>query len=315
MHERSYSKLNLAYFIILACLWSGSFIGIKAVVDVWPPLFGAMIRVGIALLCLIVIMLYSSKNTSVSFSLRWKLWVIGLFTQALPFALLFWGEQLISPGLAGILNGTTSIWTFILSLVFFPQFASFSLLRFLGLMIGIVGISIIFWPMLSFDHHFNTLMGSLAVVGMAVSYALGGLLNQYVLTGANRVDFYTNIYHQHWGSFVFLVLITLLFSGWPALNTLTTSFSPWLASAYLGVFSTAVAYLIFYHLIREWDALSASLVLYFLPPLTLLWDYLFFGNTPQKGEVIGVIVVIFGIVLMQLPSFKRVLMASAARNN
>lgn len=81
--------INIAFFFLLACLWSGSFVGIKVVVATWPPIFGAAVRVGIALTSILVLLLAMRKKTNVQFSLRWKLWVIGLFAQAIPFTFLF----------------------------------------------------------------------------------------------------------------------------------------------------------------------------------------------------------------------------------
>ncbi len=300
------NKLNLVLFLVLAGLWSGSFIGIKAVVNVWPPLFGAAIRVGIALICLTILVCSMRKNTYIPYSLRWKVWIIGLFSQAIPFSFLFWGEHLISPGLAGILNGTVSIWTFILSIIFFPRRNSFSIRNLFGLLAGIVGIVVIFWPLLSFDRNTATLLGAAAVLVMAISYAIGGLLNQYFLASKTRIDFFANIYHQHWGSLIFLLAMSALFEKWPTVHVLFAADTPWLASLYLGIFSTAIAWLIYYHLIREWDALRASTVLYVVPALTLIWDYLFYANHPHISEISGVVAILAGVILIQLSNFKKV---------
>jgi len=273
---------------------------------VWPPLFGAVVRVGIALLCLMLFIFSTRKNTAIAFSLRWKVWMIGIFSQAIPFTCLFWGERHISPGLAGILNGTVSIWTFLLSIVLLPQLTTYSVRKVLGLLVGIVGVVIIFWPMVTVDNSISTLLGAAAIVVMAISYALGAVLNQYFLSSKSRIDFFANIYHQHWGSLIFLVVISLLFEKWPSASVLFSSHIPWFASLYLGVFSTAIAWLLYYHLIREWDALRASTVLYVVPALTLIWDYLIFGNRPHLTEIMGVVAILSGVILIQLSNFKRI---------
>lgn len=297
------ARINALCFLTLACLWSGSFIGIKVVVDSWPPLFGAAMRVGIALLAITIIIKVLRKKVKVPFALRWKIWCIGLFAQGIPFSFLFWGERIISPGLAGILNGTVSIWTFVLSLIFFPTLTQFSFLKSIGLLIGLFGVAIIFWPILAFDTNLMTLAGTVAILMMAISYAVGNLLNQHFLQGKTRLDFYTNIYHQHCASLVFLIIISSIFEAWPTLGDLKI-YAPWLASVYLGVFSTALAFVMYYHLIREWDGIRASTVMYIVPALTLLWDDLFFGNEPGLAELIGVATVLCGVVLIQLSSLK-----------
>lgn len=299
------NKINITLFCLLACFWSGSFIGIKAVVLHWPPLIGAAIRVTIALFFIVILKFIYKKRTTIELNLLLKIWIIGLFSQAIPFSFLFWGEGSISPGLAGILNATTPIWTFILSLAFLPQFNFYSLRKLLGLSIAFAGIIVIFYPLIHFDQSDNLLYGAGAVLIMAISYSVSGLLNQYYLSGSQKIDFFTNIYHQHIASTMFLYLAAFLFKQWPHTDTLFASWLPWLASLYLGIGSTAIAYLIFYHLIREWDALRASTVLYIVPILTLLWDFLFYGNKPTRWEGIGVFIILFGVMLIQLTRFRK----------
>lgn len=298
------SRINFLLFILLACLWSGSFIGIKAVVEVWPPLFGAAVRVSIALLSIIILSIVMRRKTQISFSMRWKIWIIGLFAQGIPFLFLFWGERTISPGLAGILNATLPIWAFILTVIFLPKSTPFSILKLLGLLIGIVGIVIIFWPIVTFERNIHTLLGTCAVLIMALSYAVANLLNQHFLQRTIKIDFMANIYHQHWASAVFLILSSCLFEQWPNWTVLFAVPTPWIACLYLGILATAVAFLIYYHLIREWDGVRASSVMYVVPVLTLVWDYLFFGNQPGKYEIIGVMTILFGVVLIQLSNVK-----------
>lgn len=305
----SKSKPNMLLFLLLACLWSGSFIGIKVVVGVWPPLFGAAVRVGIALLCLFIFIKATQKNTQVPHYLRWKIWVMGIFSQGIPFACLFVGEQSIPPGLAGIINGTVSLWTFILSLIFLRQTTTFSIVKLAGLLLGLFGVIVIFAPLLSFDKTDATLFGASAVLSMAFSYAIGNVLNQYFLTGKAKIDFFTNVFHQHIASFCFLVVISLMFGEWPNASTLIASSKPWLASLYLGLFSTAIAWVIYYHLIREWDGVRASSVMYIVPVLALVWDYLIYNNAPIWSEMIGVVVILSGVILIQFSTLRSAFIA------
>lgn len=305
-------RINFLLYALLACFWSFSFVGIKAVVGVWPPLFGAVARVGIALICLILLAIFLRRNIKLPFSLQWKIWIMGMFSQGAPMAFLFWGEHFISPGLAGILNGTVPIWAFILSLIFLRKTTEFTFSKTLGLILGITGVCIIFWPMLTFEKNIGTLIGAMSVLAMAVSYAVGALLNQYLLTGVTRIDFFTNIYHQHWGSFAFLVIVASVFNSWPAMNQLTAGYLPWAASLYLGIFSTAIAYFIYYHLIRVWDAVRGSSVMYVVPALALIWDALIYTNIPTDTEVAGIIIILVGVILIQLSNFKKVFLAKLA---
>lgn len=298
-------RINAILFLLLPCLWSGSFIGIKVVVATWPPIFGAAVRIAIALLSIAILVNVMRKKLHAPFSLVWKLWIIGLFAQGIPLAFLFWGERFVSPGLAGILNGTVPIWTYMFALIFMRELTSFSILKTLGLLIGMLGIVTIFWPLLTFNNSIMMVLGAVAILIMAMSYAICNLLNQYLFTGGIKVDFFTNIFHQFLGSVFFLVIVSLIIEKWPSIQYLKSTWQPWIACLYLGVCSSALAFIIYYHLIREWDAVRASTVLYVVPVLTLFWDYLFFNNQPGISEVIGVIAILLGVILIQLSSLSK----------
>ncbi len=293
-------NINYLWFFLLASFWGGSFVAIKAVVNTVPPFFGAMLRVGLALFFLSIIFCFLKKKVSVSFAYRWRIWILGLFSQGIPFFFLFWGEQHISSGLAGILNGTVPIWTLLFSLTS-PKTRNFSTLKCLGLLTGLLGICVIFWPLVSFNNSQSYLLGTVSVLLMAISYSIGNLLNQRMLSGQIKLDFYANLYHQHWASLVFLTLATLCFETLPSKAILLHTPILWVASIYMGLFSTALAWIIYYYLIREWDAVRASAVMYIVPIMAILWDFVFFHNRPLWTEGLGIITILLGVVFIQLP--------------
>lgn len=295
-------KLNYLFFLLLASLWSGSFIAIKVVVNTFPPFLGAALRVAVALLFLFFFFYFSKRNTTIEFSFRWKIWLIGLFGIGFPFMFLFWGERSIQPGLAGILNGTAPIWAFIISALFLRQ--PMTTRKIFGLSLGIMGVIIIFWPLIDFDGVSMNLLGMLSVLLMAISYAIGATLNQRLLSGPIKIDFFANIYHQCCSSLLFLLVVSSMFESWPEMRS-WLNLNVILASIYLGVFSTAIAWMIYYHLIRQWDAVRASAVMYIVPVMALVWDFLFFDNQPGVSEVVGIAAILTGVILIQFSNTKK----------
>lgn len=297
-------KLDYLLFMLLACLWSGSFIGIKTLVAVWPPLFGAALRVTLASFVLRALLMAKHKNPTLPMAIRTKVWVVGLFSQAIPFAFLFWGEQHVAPGLAGILNGTVPIWTFIFSLVFLPHTTQFTLNKVIGLSLGMMGIIVIFWPMVSFQPGSMAIFGAMSVLVMAMSYSVSNLLNQYMLKRMAPIDFLTNIYHQNWASMMALWIASYILEPWPNASMLLVGYKPWLACGYLAVFATVAAFVIYYHLIKQWDAVRASTVMYVVPVLAVFWDFVLLGRVPHHSEATGVAFILLGVVMIQLPAKK-----------
>ncbi len=290
--------MNYLLFLLLASFWGGSFVAIKVAINYSPPFFDAFLRVALSLIIVGIIFRLQRKNLSVPFNIKWKMWLIGLFAQGIPFCFLFWGERFISPGLAGILNAIVPIWAFVLSPLFLTR-SDFSSNKIIGLLLGITGIIIIFYPMVKLSGHSHELIGSVALLGMSLSYAISSLLNQRLF--AHRKEFLSaNIYHQHFSSVIFLVVISLLFEKWPTWTMLVSSPILWLSISYLALFSTALAWLIFYWLIQEWGAVRATSVTYVAPIMAIFWDYIIFHNLPPFTEVIGITTILLGVILIQL---------------
>jgi drug/metabolite transporter (DMT)-like permease len=289
--------LHLFMFLLLAALWSGSFINIKITVETFPPVFSALVRVFIALVCLTVLFLCQRKKITVSFKDGARLWLTGIFNQGLPFALLFYGERSVAPALASILNSTVSIWALLLGTIIFCDFKQWTPNKIIGLILGTAGVIFIFWPMLAAHNH-STLIGTLSILGMAVAYAIGALLNQHWIFGKMKTTIEANLWQQHLSSIVFLGLVSLILEPWPIYSHFM-NIKVIGAFLYLGVFATALAWIIYFSLIKHWDAVRASSVMYIVPILAILWDYLFLHLIPSWNQGIGATAILGGIILIQ----------------
>ena len=260
-----------------------------------------MLRVALALIALATLFRAQGRNLRVSGPTRRKMWLAGLFAQGVPFALLFWGEKRISPGLAGIINGTVPLWTFTLGLLA-GSGETFTARKTLGLLLGFGGIAIICSPLLSFAGTRGELAGTAAVFLMAICYGVGTLLTRSLLSGAAKVDFRANIFHQTCASLAFLFALSLFAEPWPSAHAVLAAPAAAISLVYLGVFSTAIAFLIYFHLIREWGAVRASAVTYVAPIIAVFWDYVFFRNIPNRFEIAGILAVLSGVVLLHAPA-------------
>jgi drug/metabolite transporter (DMT)-like permease len=227
------------------------------------------------------------------------MWLAGLFAQGFPFALLFWGEKRVSPGLAGIINGTVPIWAFLLGLLGGGE--TFTRRKSAGLLLGFAGIAVICSPLLSFGGTRGEIAGTAAVFLMAICYGVGTLMTRSLLSGPAKADFRANAFHQNCASVVFLVVASYFAEPWPSAQAVFSSPVAIISILYLGVLSTALAFLIYFHLIREWGAVRASAVTYVAPIVAVFWDYVFFRNVPDRFEIVGVLAVLSGVVLLHAP--------------
>ena len=286
---------NTLLFALLSLFWGGSFIAIKVVVHEIPPFGGAALRVMVGLAGLFALLKAMKKPTAVPWDSRWRLWMTGLFSQGFPFALLFWGEKSISAGLAGLINGTVPLWTFTLGALLGREPASKSPRAWGGIALGFAGTALIFWPTLVAPGP-GELGGAAACLGMALCYAIGSLIARTVLVGEKAVDVYAGVLHQQVAATVFLGVLASATGGIP--QGLEPSPAAIGSILYLGLASTAVAFLIFFKLIRDWGSLRASAVTYVMPIVTIVLDQLIFGRWPRPSEAAGAAVVLGGVLLL-----------------
>jgi drug/metabolite transporter (DMT)-like permease len=298
--------MNYLLFILLASFWGGSYVAIKFVVALVPPFFSAALRVGLSAFFLWLIFRLSKKNIRLPMNIRWKVWVVGLFTIGIPFAFVFYGERFVTAGLTGIVGSTVPLWAFALTLIFYRDAQPFSLQKLLGLIIGMLGVVFVFWPSLGTADAKQSIIGGLAITAMAISYAIGALLTQHLLSAKNKekISFYANVFHQNISAFVFLFLISLLFEHWPHYSIFAHNHSLWIGFLYLSLFSTAIAWIIYFYLIQEEGAVKTSSVAYLIPVMTLLWDFLFFHNVPKLFEIYGIVTILAGVMMIQLAGKK-----------
>ena len=209
--------------------------------------------------------------------------VVGLLNTAVPFWLLSWGETRIDSGLASIIQASVPIFNALLAFAFFhDQRVTRRMLA--GIAVGFVGVALLVGAQPE-----AKILGALAIVGMAVCYAGGGLLTrQYLSTTRPHV--------VALGTAAIAALAVMPFGiaqapahvpGWKTIASVVV----------LGVLGTAVAYLLFFTIVAGAGAAYAALVTYLVPPVALAYGALFLGETVGGAAIIGLALIFAGVTL------------------
>lgn len=69
---------------------------------------------------------------------------------------------------------------------------------------------------------------------------------------------------------------------------------------WLTVFSTFIAYLSLWMLLRVMTATHVAVLVYLEPPVTLVWAALMFGDVIYTSTYVGIVVVVAGLILVRL---------------
>src|SRR5262245_54815301 len=171
---------NLVLLVVLALIWGSSFMFIKIAVDDLEPATLVLGRLAFAALALCVFVPLSLGGAATRREVRahWRaLVLVGLVNTALPFWLLSWGETRIDSGLASIVQASVPIFVAVLAFAFFHE-QRVEGARLAGIALGFVGVALLVGAQPE-----GKLLGAVAVVGMAVCYACGGLLTKRYLAG------------------------------------------------------------------------------------------------------------------------------------
>ena len=280
-------------FIFLAVLaWGPSFMWIKVALQEIGPfsltmyrmVFGSLMAWGLILILKLPIQYSRPKLLASMF--------FGAVGLAIPMSLLSWGEIRIESGLAGILNGTVPLWTFL-----FAHYAlhdeKITRLKAVGLSAGFVGLIILVSRDLTWEGIRNgNIWGQAAVTGMAICYAISIVFTRRYLKGQHPVQTAAVAIPT---SLLMMILFTLMFeSKFPVPRLPMT----WLACAWMGIVGIGLALWGWFHLINKWGVTRASLVTYLVPVVAVALGALLLGEHISWHLVAGGALIIGGIALV-----------------
>jgi drug/metabolite transporter (DMT)-like permease len=244
-------------FILLGAIWSSSFLWIKIALDevapltlvAWRVLFGLLTGLAVALIWRVPLPRQAST---------WKVFgLLGLINIAIPFFLITWGEQSIDSAVASILNATVPMFTVVIA-HFFTSDDKMTTPRVLGILIGFVGVAILFSEDLSAGAK-SSVIGQVAVVVASLSYAAS-----YVYARRNTQAVRGEIR----GALPLVSATALMWILAPVAEApfkIPTLPLTWVALIWLGVLGSGLALIMQYYLVHEIGPTRATLVTYIFP--------------------------------------------------
>jgi drug/metabolite transporter (DMT)-like permease len=283
--------------IVLGTIWGGSFLFAKVAVAEIPPFVLVFFRVSSACAVLLLVLWYQGILAKLSLSLAIPFLIMGILNNAIPFSLLFLGQTEIGAGLASILNATTPVFTVLVAGVLVKQ-ESLNSNKIAGVLLGVLGVAIMLSSSLSGVAN-DPVWAQLSCLGAAVSYACAATYARRFKAVQPQVA----ATGQLLGSSLIMLPIAIYFgSGW---SFSETSMTAWANVFALGVFATALAYLIFFQLLSEAGATNASLVTLIVPASALLFGWLILGENLSMLQLGGFAVLLLGLVVLDGRLFRR----------
>ena len=286
------STTDWVLLMVLSVLWGGAFFFNEIALRELPVLSVVAGRVSIAAIVLWVVALV--RGHQFPHNARLWLWflIMGLANNVLPFSFIVFGQTTITAGLASILNATTPFFIVII-IALFVRDEAVSKLKIAGLVIGFLGVVVMLGPdILGIDS--ASLLGQFAVLCAALSYAIAGIYGRRfhsagispILAAAGQVTM----------SAILLIPTALAIDGMP--NVATISGTTWMSIAGLALFSTALAYIIYFKLLSSAGAVNVMLVTLLIPVSALLLGTFLLNEPVRPLEIIGMTIIGAALIII-----------------
>ena len=287
MRLREYTVL-----FALALIWGASFLFIKVAVREVSP---AALAVG-RLLCSVLTLGAVAAVRPALFAGWRRFWRLSLLVAAInyviPYLLIAWGETRIASGLTSILNATTPLFTVLLASWWVGSgYEPLSAQRVVGVALGFLGVGVLVGPdtLRATGGGLAGALGEGAVLVAAAAYGVGALLSRRYSGSATLVAPLSS-------QIAALALALPVAAVWDP-PTHVPSPVAIAAIATLGVLGTAVAYLLYFWLIRHVGATRTTLVTYLLPCTALIWGVLLLHETVAWYALAGLALVLLGTMV------------------
>ncbi len=282
--------VDLFLLALLALMWASSFLAIKVIVPDTGPLWLATIRVSIAFIALLPLAMMKGWIWPQNIN-EWRLVsIVMLLNVVIPFFLISWAEQQIDAGVTSLLMGVGPFMA-LLGSHFTTHDDKLSRQKLTGAILGFTGIIVLVgWG--AVQDLGNNLSGQAAAILGAACYVTSGLLIRKL--GRFPADRLSALVIGM--ASITLVIITSLIDGLPTHNFSNES---WILLLYLGLFPTALGYILRYHLIKKVGLSTFSSSLNLIPVFGVLLSALLLGETLSANLMISLILIVTGLYIIR----------------
>ena len=280
---------NVGLLAALSAIWGGSYLLIKyALEDLSAPDI-VWSRVAIAGVVLLVVLLVRGGAGDVARELRGRpgpALLLGTLAIALPFTLITFGEHTVPSGLTAVLISPAALFVALFA-PWIDVSERIDRRQAVGLVTGLAGVALVVG--VEAVSSVGELLGALAMLGAAASYALSGFVVKRLYGHLAAIQ-----------TSLVAITVAAALTLPSALATLPGSAPGPRASlsvVVLGAVGTALAFVIFYELIGAVGAGKASLVSYLAPGVALFYGALLLDEAITVAAVAGLALILGGVAL------------------
>ena len=275
--------------VFLSVLWGGSFFFVGVAVHEVPALTLVFFRVAIAAAALLVLVRVLGHALPRGGAAWLPFVIMAILNNIIPFLMITIGQKQIASGLASVLNATTPLWTVVIAHVF-TQDEKLTLNRAIGVIIGICGVAVLMGPK-ALTGEVSSLFGMLCVIAGTVSYGFAGLWGRRLRATPPLVTAACQLIAS---SLLLLPVAAVVDNTWALPLPSTASIVSIIGLALL---STALAYIVFFHIMQVSGPTNVMLVTLLIPVSAVFLGTYVLGEVLTARQFAGAAVIGSALVI------------------
>jgi drug/metabolite transporter (DMT)-like permease len=292
-------------FASVAIIWGTTWVAIKLSLQGYPPVTGAMLRFvfGIAMLGLY------ARVTRLSLVLprHTIVWVAvtAFLVYVIDYGLVYWGEQYLNAGVTAILFAVVPLAT-TLGSAFAFRTERFRYRQLAGIFVGLLGMVAVFLdPLVATGFSVKVTLAAVAIVVAAMAAAFNIVIakRHLMLIGAVPLT----LHQMLWGT-LGLGIISAITGEWRHVHY---SLGATLAVLYLGLAGSAVAFVMYYSLLRTMRASTLSTISYVTPLVAVFSGWIILDESISLRVGSGVVAIFVGLATIECDGLLAILRRSS----
>jgi drug/metabolite transporter (DMT)-like permease len=276
---------------ITSTVWGTTWVASRMAVQYTPALEVSAIRQGIAgILFTGFFMLKGAKIPNWK-ELKWLLMMaILLFVSANGFASV--GLKYISSGLGALIAALYPLSVVIIERLFFKN-TKITLFTFIGIVLGISGIVLVFYENAFHHHSEGYILGIIFSLVAMLSWSVGTIL--IARNKLNINPYYATGWQMLLGSLILFVL-AFITGNFISFNQIVAQ--TWLSISYLVSMGSVFAFVAFIYTMKHLDAPVAALYAYINPIMAILVGSVIVQEPLTLNIIIGSIITLVGVYIV-----------------
>ena len=286
---REPKALDYTLLTILALVWASAFFNIKIATYSYGPITIAFLRCFFGTIPLVLIC-YLRKIKIEAFSKDWYWFAaIGIINLVIPFFLIAYGVQKVQSNLAAILMASTPLTATVLA-HFFTSKEKINLIKSVGILIGFSGIVFLFFDEILINE--NNFFSAFLILFGSCFYVVGGVLTLRI---SNKKNENVTASICIWATLFLFPISMFIEQPW----NLTPRLDSTISLIYLGVFSTGIAWLLRFYILKKNGLVFQAQVAYLIPIFGVILGFIFLKEEITSRVALSLLAVILGIYLVK----------------